>query len=369
MTEPRAFTRTRIVATLGPASSSAGVIRDMIDAGVDVFRLNFSHGSREAHGELIELIRSVEAEVSRPIAIMADLPGPKLRLCESCGEGTLATGAEAVFDIGAGASEGTALKVDASCAMETLAPGDRVLLDDGAIRMLVVDRDEGAVRCSVLKGGALRPRVGVNLPDNDLGIPAVGEEDLAIARYALEQGVDFIAVSFCRDGQDIRGLRSALGDGAGSVDLVAKIERPIALDHLQEIVAEADVLLVARGDLGVEMDVAEVPLVQKRIINESRKQGRPVIVATQMLQSMIERSSPTRAEASDVANAILDGADAVMLSGETAIGEHPALVVETKTMATSAAAASATPSLASAAYAIREGLDALDVTWVSPLSQ
>ena len=329
MSDQGPFTRTRIVATIGPASSSASCIRDMLDAGVDLFRLNFSHSTMAKHGEVIDLIRDVESKLGRPVGIMADLPGPKLRLVSSTELGHVDTGSEVRFAATTQSEEAGVLQVDQAKALGNLEPGHRVLLDDGAIRMLVLDRLDGFVRCSVLKGGAIRPRVGVNLPDSDLGLPAVGEQDVKLARFALEKGVDFIAVSFCRDGDDIRSLRNALGESRRGVHLVAKIERPVAVENLHDIVEASDVLLVARGDLGVEMDVAVVPLIQKQIVTLARRYGRPVIVATQMLQSMIESSSPTRAESSDVANAILDGADAVMLSGETAIGEHPALVVET----------------------------------------
>lgn len=320
------ITRTRIVATIGPASSSSSCIQDMLDAGVDVFRLNFSHGSLDLHAEAIALIRAAESNAGRPVGIMADLPGPKIRLINSTVNQEIASGSEVKLCLSDSSSE-DGLYVDHPEVLETLEPGHRVLLDDGAIRMLVVDRTETHIRCSVLKGGSIRPRVGVNLPDNKITLPAVGETDREFARFAVEQGVDFIAVSFCCHGDDLRSLRDHLGKDASRVHLVAKIERPVAIEHLQDIIEASDVVLVARGDLGVEIDVAEVPLIQKRIVAEARRHGRPVIVATQMLQSMIERSSPTRAEASDVANAILDGTDALMLSGETAIGEHPALVV------------------------------------------
>lgn len=329
MTNDGGFTRTRIVATIGPASCSFPCIQSMLDAGVDVFRLNFSHGSIDQHALAIDLIREAESKLGRPVGIMADLPGPKIRLVANSEIEELHTGAVATFSTSESGVLAGALRVDHPEALRTLEPGHRVLLDDGAIRMLVVERTNTHVRCSVLKGGHVRPRVGVNLPDNELGLPAVGEQDLVFARFALEKAVDFIAVSFCRHGDDLRTLRDALGKDANRVHLVAKIERPVAVENLTDIIEAADVLLVARGDLGVEMDVAEVPLIQKRIVAEARHRGCPVIVATQMLQSMILQSSPTRAESSDVANAILDGTDAVMLSGETAIGEHPALVVET----------------------------------------
>lgn len=321
-------TRTRIVATLGPASSTVEGITGLVEAGADVLRLNLSHGTPEAHVETIRRIREVERDLARPLAIMADLPGPKLRLhAEEC-TAEVDSGGEVEIRIHPDSDRG--LVVDRPEAISRLQPGHRVLIDDGLIRLLVVEVEETHARCSVLAGGCLRPRVGVNLPDTEMPIPAVDEEDLALAELMADQEVDYVAVSFCRDGDDLRNLRRHLAErGTGAVHLVAKVERPVAVECIDDIVKAADAILVARGDLGVEMDVARVPLVQKQIVQASRRLGRPVIVATQMLQSMIEAKVPTRAEASDVANAILDGADAVMLSGETAVGHHPQLVVET----------------------------------------
>ncbi|MCH2162140.1 MAG: pyruvate kinase [Phycisphaerales bacterium] len=320
-------TRTRIVATLGPASSTPEALTSIIEAGADVIRLNLSHATPESHVANIRMIREVERTMARPIAIMADLPGPKIRLHadERCHRLESGTEVELRLDDG----DGPGLRVDQPDALKRLESGHRVLLDDGAIRMLVIEVTDGSARCSVLHGGDLRSRVGVNLPDTELAIPAVGERDRELAKLVADNGVDFIAVSFCRDGDDLRGLREELGAEATATWLVAKIERPVAVERFDDILDAADVILVARGDLGVEMDVARVPLIQKRLMEEASRRGRPVIVATQMLQSMIEANAPTRAEASDVANAVLDGADAVMLSGETAIGHHPTLAVET----------------------------------------
>ena len=323
--------RTRIVATLGPASASSEVVASMIEAGADVIRLNLSHATPESHVANIALIREVERTIGRPIAIMADLPGPKIRLHPDERCSCIESGSEVLLRLDH--VEGPGLRVDQPHALERLVAGHRVLLDDGAIRMLVVEVGEGHARCSVLQGGELRSRVGVNLPDTELMVPAVGDHDLELAKLVAAHGVDLIAVSFCRDGDDLRGLREALAreldPGVEMPWLVAKVERPVALARFEDILEATDVVLVARGDLGVEMDVARVPLIQKQLMQAAARRGRPVIVATQMLQSMIEAKAPTRAEASDVANAVLDGADAVMLSGETAIGRHPSLVVDT----------------------------------------
>ena len=292
----------------------------MLRAGADTFRLNLSHGTQEDHAAVIGLIRSVEVAINQPVAIMADLPGPKIRLC-GMPQATLETGTQIAFG-----SDSNSLQTDQPAAMECVQVGDRVLLDDGAIQLVALERTEGTLLCDVKKGGALRARVGVNIPDSDSGLPAVGLRDLELARWAVGAGADLLAVSFCRDGGDIRRLREAVG---GSVQFVAKVERPIAVRNIEDILEASEFILVARGDLGVEMDIAEVPVVQKKLLDAAQRHGRPAIVATQMLQSMIEMHTPTRAEASDVANAILDGADAVMLSGETAIGHDPALVVAT----------------------------------------
>ena len=322
------FTRTRIVATVGPSSNSADTLEHLLHAGVDVFRLNLSHGDWDTHAQTIARIRDVESRLETPAGIMADLPGPKLRLAADTQLVELEDASEVLFRVNGTAAEDE-LEVDVPHVLSGVEPGHRILLDDGALSLVVHEHTDDCIRCKVLKGGPVRPRIGVNLPDGKSALPAVGEHDLDLAKRALKAGVDFIAVSFCETGDDLRSLRSELGAHSADVHLVAKIERPLAVKNLDDIISASDVILIARGDLGVEMDVAEVPIIQKRIINASRQEGCPVIVATQMLQSMIESPVPTRAEASDVANAICDGADAVMLSGETAIGHHPLLAVET----------------------------------------
>lgn len=313
-------TRAKIVATIGPASASASCIEAMVEAGVDTFRLNLSHGTKAGHAEVIGLIRAVEGAVGKPIAIMADLPGPKIRL-DAPPIAALETGGHVSFS-----AEPGDLATDQPAAIAVVAVGDRVLLDDGAIQLRAVERRSDSLRCEILKGGVLRPRMGVNVPDSNHSLPAVGTRDRLLAAWAVEAGADLLAVSFCRDGDDIRRLREEIG---GSVQFVAKIERPVAVANIDDILEASEFMLVARGDLGVEMDIAEVPVIQKQLLDHAKRHGRPSIVATQMLQSMIEMHTPTRAEASDVANAILDGADAVMLSGETAIGHDPTLAVAT----------------------------------------
>jgi pyruvate kinase len=335
--------RTRIVVTIGPACDTAGQIRRLVEAGAGVLRLNLSHGSLEKHQATMITIRQVELECGVPIAVMADLPGPKIRLTGTVPE-RVETGVELTMvgpqdpygDESDEPAEPGVLSIDVRGVLSAVEVGHRILIDDGNIRLLAIavdgTGDRARVRCVVTSGGGLRARNGVNVPDSDPDLPAVTDRDLELAHAMTKSGVDFLAVSFCRDGDDLRRLRAEV---AGDVDpegfapgIVAKVERPAAVANLTDVVAASDAVLVARGDLGVEMDIAEVPVVQKRIVAAAISAGRPVIVATQMLQSMIEAVSPTRAEATDVANAILDGADALMLSGETAIGRHPSLTVE-----------------------------------------
>ena len=336
--------RTKVVATVGPACDSREGIEAVVAAGADVLRLNLSHGTLATHQATLSRIRSIEASLDRPIAIMADLPGPKIRLGLRV-EREVVTGAEVMLrggraSSGSSESSGSAssgastasIEIDADDVLEAVGVGDRVLLDDGNIRLraVAIDRTEvgPAIRCSVVAGGPLRPRMGVNLPDSDPDLPAVTPRDLELARAMAAGGVDYIAVSFVRDGDDLRRLRSVLEQDGVAPGLVSKIERPAAVRGIVDVIAASDAVLVARGDLGVEMDIAEVPVTQKRIVAAAVAAGRPVIVATQMLQSMIDAPTPTRAEATDVANAILDGTDALMLSGETAIGSHPIRAVE-----------------------------------------
>ena len=328
--------RTAVIATVGPATSDPAMLRELILAGAGVLRLNLSHGDLPGHLRTLDSIRELEQELGMPLAVMADLPGPKIRI-GAAGTENLSEGmtVEIVEPGRAGdLSEGT-LEIDAPGILRSVDPGHRVLIDDGNIRLLVdasFDGERGpGLKCSVTSGGTIRPRVGVNVPDSDPDLPAVTPRDLELARAMRDAGVDLIAVSFVRDGEDLHRLRAALEEW-GSSDfrpgLVSKIERPAAIANIESVVDASDAVLVARGDLGVEIDIAEVPVLQKRVVSSAVRAGRPVIVATQMLQSMITQPSPTRAEATDAANAVLDGADALMLSGETAIGGHPVLAVE-----------------------------------------
>jgi len=339
------FTLTKIVATVGPACRDAAVFARMIDEGVRVARINFSHGDEREWVQAVAAVREACAAADAPVALLGDLQGPKIRLNKVDDEPLTVEPGDAVelyCDGRPGVRSGSDV-VQCSTSYPPLADevaeGHRVLIDDGAVRMLATGHFESegraVLRCNVTQGGALRTRKGVNLPDTRLSMPSMTERDDRCLKWATQQGFDFIALSFVRDDGDVRELRRRVRDLVPKQDerpgLIAKIETPEATRQIEAICEQTDALMVARGDLGVEMDVAEVPVLQKKIIKTAHDYGRPVIVATQMLQSMIESPSPTRAEVSDVANAILDGADAVMLSGETAVGSYPVQAVHVLT--------------------------------------
>ena len=317
--EPR---RTKIVATIGPASGTKETIRALVDAGMDGARLNFSHGTREHHAEWARLVREVQEEVRRPLALIADLQGPKLRVGDIEGTLSLERGEEIIV-AGGKQPENGVLPVSPSVIGEVLRPGHEVLIDDGHVRLLVRDVRQGRAACTVVVGGDITAHKGVNLPGVPIPIPALTRKDTDDLEFALGLGVDFVALSFVRSAADVRDLKALIAQHDSHAQVIAKIEKSEAVDALDEILQESDAVMVARGDLGVEIGAAEVPLLQKRIILRALERGKPVITATQMLESMIHAPEPTRAEASDVANAVLDGTSAVMLSGETAVGEFP----------------------------------------------
>ncbi|MEM7621689.1 MAG: pyruvate kinase [Planctomycetota bacterium] len=349
----------KIVATLGPASDSPEMLEKLMVAGVNVFRLNFSHGSLEQQGVRFDRVRDVAAATGRVVAILGDLQGPKMRVgtvpdIDDGGGIMVQTGQDVLFHRDQGEAEKLAagdgitavFGTTFDAMFEDVEPGQRVLVNDGSIRMLAVDRKRGeSIRARVTHGGRVTSNKGVNLPETELSIPAVTSRDWKCVEWGVERGVDLFALSFVRTASEVEELKDRLLDmGAlvphhmdeaieGRVSLqipvIPKIEKPQALDNLDDIIRVSDGIMVARGDLGVEMEVYEVPVWQKHIVERCAAFGRPCIVATQMLESMITEPMPTRAEASDVANAIFDGADAVMLSGETAVGHHPDLVVET----------------------------------------
>jgi len=321
--------QTKIVATVGPACEKTEQLVELILSGVDVFRVNTAHGSPEEHQRHVDDIRRASREANQPVAILVDLAGPKIRLGELPG-GKLrcAVGERVRFVRGHEVTRPGDLVTTYEPLVDELAVGDRVLLADGLVALLVEHVEPDAVTCRVIQSGQLRSRQGVNLPGVKLSVPTLAEQDRENAAWAARAGVDFIGLSFVRSADDVRQLKSIIEGEKAPAQVVAKIEKPEAVDALEEIVQAADAVMVARGDLGVEIDIAQVPVVQKRIIQVSHRFHKPVIIATQMLDSMQHSRLPTRAEATDVANAILDGTDACMLSGETAIGEYPREAVE-----------------------------------------
>jgi pyruvate kinase len=317
----RRLRQAKIVATLGPASSTREAIQALFEAGVDVFRFNFSHGTHQDHQARCNIVREIERKAGRPIAIMADLQGPKLRI-GTFAAGKIALSAGQEFTLDRDPQPGSAERV---CLphpelFEVIAAGQSLLLDDGKVKLTVLANDGRSIRARVLNNGSLSDRKGVNVPDVVLPIPALTEKDLRDLDFALEMGADWVALSFVQRPEDVQQARAIVGTRAA---LMSKLEKPAAMETLEAIVEASDAVMVARGDLGVELPPEQVPGAQKRIVRACRQQGKPVVIATQMLESMIASPVPTRAEASDVASAIYDGADAVMLSAESASGAYP----------------------------------------------
>jgi pyruvate kinase len=318
--------RAKIVCTLGPTSDDRETIADLADAGMTVARLNASHGTTDHRATVIERVRDVSEQTGIPVATMVDVPGPEIRTAPLTDPVEIPAGSERLLVAGDTVDEEV---VGLSTAIAGVEPGDRVLLDDGRIETTVLAVDGEAVRVRVDSGGELGGRKGVNVPGVDLGLDVVGESDRAELELAADRGVEYVAASFVGDAEDVYAVNAVLEEFDAEIPVVAKIERAEAVENLDGILAAADGVMVARGDLGVECPLEQVPLIQKRIIRKARIEGIPVITATEMLDSMVHERRPTRAETSDVANAVLDGTDAVMLSGETAVGDHPVRVVET----------------------------------------
>ena len=322
--------RTKIVATVGPACSSVEKLVKLICAGATVFRINTAHGTQEEREKKLADIRAASVETGQPVGVLVDLAGPKIRLGELFSDPTLCEVGQ-IFRFVPGTRSNAADELTSTypTLIGELVAGDAVMLADGTVSMVVVGKKPDQVHCRVTGGGIIRSRQGINLPGAKPSVASLTEADMANAVWAARNDVDFVSLSFVRKAVDVLLLKELLKSQGSSAVTIAKIEKPEAVQQLSEIVAAADGVMVARGDLGVEMDVAEIAVIQKRIVQECQRQGRPVIVATQMLDSMHHNRRPTRAEATDVANAILDGADACMLSGETAIGEYPVEAVET----------------------------------------
>jgi pyruvate kinase len=317
----------KIVATLGPSSNSPDVIRALFEAGADVFRLNFSHGTHEDHAERFAIIRALEADTRRPIGILTDLQGPKLRVGDFAGgKAILTEGSTLRLDLNEAPGDAGRVFLPHPEVFGALKPGTDILIDDGKLRLTIVEAGKDFAVAEVINGGTISNHKGFNVPNAVLPVSPIGPKDREDLQFALDHGADYIGLSFVQRPDDIAEARKLI-DGRAAV--LSKLEKPAAIDHLDEIVTMSDAVMVARGDLGVELPPEDVPSLQKKIIRACRAQGKPVVVATQMLESMVDSPSPTRAEASDVATAIYDGADAVMLSAETAAGKYP---VEAVTM-------------------------------------
>lgn len=318
------YPRTKIVCTLGPSTSSPEILRSLMEAGLNVARLNFSHGTHEQHARTVTMIREVARELGKPIAILGDLQGPRIRIGDLDTAREVKDGEDVVLVDGEHAGPGQ-FPTTYEHLCEDVKVGDRILVDDGLIELVVLDVTAPLVTTRVLHGGTIKSHKGMNLPGVAVSAPSITEKDWADVAFAVEHSLEYLALSFVRRAADITELREKIPK---SMLVVAKIEKDSALENIESIVRASDAVMVARGDLGVELPFEEVPIAQKRIISLCNKLGRPVITATQMLESMITHPRPTRAEASDVANAILDGTDAVMLSAETAAGQYPRLAVE-----------------------------------------
>jgi pyruvate kinase len=321
------YKKTKIIATIGPASERVDKLEKMILAGMDAARLNFSHGSHEEQGRRIKTIRQLEKKFKKYIAIVADIQGPKIRVGNLPEQGIeLKNGEEVLIDTGTREFYENRIPLPSLLFRDGTKPGHIVFLDDGTLQLKITESRAGIFKAIVLKGGILYPKKGVNVPSLEVKSSILSAKDKADIEFAIKSGVDYIALSFLRNAQDIKDARKFIGDK--QVKIIAKIERPEALVNLDEIVDEADAVMVARGDLGIETPLWELPIRQKEIVDRVRKEMKPVIVATQMLDSMIRNPIPTRAEVSDVSNAVYDSADAVMLSGETANGRYPFESVE-----------------------------------------
>lgn len=329
----RLFGHTKIVCTIGPSSNEVPRLLELIQAGMDVARLNFSHGSHDEHLAALRNIREAGKQAGESIAILLDLGGPKIRTGIVRDHGVkLVKGQEFVFTVDDVVGDSTRVSTTYKALPQDVQRGDTILVDDGNIKMTVLATGMSEVRCTVLNDGVLKDKKGMNLPGVRISASSLTEKDREDLRFGLANDVDYVALSFVRTADDIRHLRELIireGKKGSRVPIVGKIEKPEAVGNIDAIIAECDVVMVARGDLGVELAAEEVPLVQKMIVRKSNEAGKPVIIATQMLESMVENPRPTRAEANDVANAVLDGADAVMLSAETSVGKYPVEAVHT----------------------------------------
>ncbi|GAB3429985.1 pyruvate kinase [Niabella aquatica] len=325
------FARTKIVATVGPACNTYNKLLDLVMAGVNVFRLNFSHGEHEEKAQVIQHIRQINKKENTHVAILGDLQGPKLRVGEIEGGGMpISPGEKFIFTNNKIIGNKEKLYIHYPNFYKDVKVGNKIMIDDGKLEVIVKKiLPNNDVEVEVLLGGFISSKKGVNLPDTKISLPALTDKDIADLQFIIEQKLDWVALSFVRQTEDIKKLRKILNKHNSKTKIIAKIEMPEAIPNIRDIINASDAIMIARGDLGVELPVEKVPLIQKNIIKKCIHRAKPVIVATQMMESMIDRTKPNRSEITDVANAVLEGADAVMLSGETATGQHPTLVVET----------------------------------------
>jgi pyruvate kinase len=321
-------TKTSIVATLGPASESVETLERLIQLGVSVFRLNFSHGTFETHQATLNNINQARTKFPYTVAVLGDLSGPKIRIGQIEPGTVLTEGQSVTISVGDALGNAAGFTTSYADLVKDVQVGQRILLDDGQLVLGVTEKISSGIRCTVQVGGPLSSRKGMNLPDTHLSTPAITEKDWQCVEWAIAHELDYLALSFVQQAEEVRELKAYLHRKGSGIQVVPKIEKPKAVQHIESIIDASDAVMLARGDLGVEMDMARVPIVQKEITRLCRRLGKPIIIATQVLQSMIENPSPTRAEATDVSNAVLEFADAVMLSGETAVGKYPVEAVK-----------------------------------------
>ena len=321
------YNKTKIVATVGPASNNKEMLRALVKEGVDVFRLNFSHGTHEDHLKVINLVREINAEMGTNVALLQDLQGPKIRVNDMQPGVEIVAGQEIIITTRQVLGNNELVSTSYEGLPNDVKVGDMILIDDGKLELKVREVRDIDVVCTVIYGGSLKPRKGINLPFSKVSAPSLTEKDLTDLHFGLKHKVDWVALSFVRKAQDIISLREIIDGQKSNTRIIAKIEKPEALENIDAIIAATDAVMVARGDLGVEIWMEEVPMVQKMLVEKCNKAAKPVIVATQMMESMIENPRPTRAETNDVANAVMDGADALMLSAETAAGKYPIEVI------------------------------------------
>jgi len=322
------YNKTKIIATIGPSSSDINILKEMVIAGVDVVRLNFSHGEKEFHKQIIKNVRKISEELQAPICILQDLQGPKIRVGEILNDSIELKDNEELKIVSKNVvGDSRVISIDNDILYD-IKSNERILIDDGKIELRVISSFKNEVLTKIIRGGILLPRKGINFPESNISLSSITEKDIEDLHFGLDNDVDWIALSFVRSEKDIKLLRKLIRERRKETRIIAKIEKPQAIKNIDKIIKSSDGLMVARGDLGVELPMESVPIYQKKIVDKCNKAYKPVIIATQMLESMVEQKTPTRAESNDVANAVLDGADAVMLSAESATGNYPIIAVK-----------------------------------------